>query len=75
MENRITVTREIAFKHNIQDMIGGDKKMPSKPIELFHDYPPDEIFVKYNWGARVDCGLGTKQNLKQRKGVVKWTEI
>ena len=75
MKNRITVIREPAFKHNIQDMIDRDMKMLSKPIELFHDYPPDEIFVKYNLGARVDCGLGTNQNLKQRKGVVKWTEI
>ena len=75
MKNRITVTRELDFKHNIQGMIDRDMKMLSKPIEFFHDYPPDEIFVKHNWGARVDCGLGTNQNLKQRKGVAKWTEI
>ena len=56
-----------AFKHNIQDMIDRDMKMLSKPIEFFHDYPPDGIFVKHNWGARVDCGLGTNQNLKQKK--------
>ena len=57
MKNRITVIRELAFKHNIQDMIDRDMKMLSKPIELFHDYPPDEIFVKCSWGARADRGL------------------
>ena len=57
MKNRITVTRKLSFKHNIQDMIDRDMKMLSKPIELFYDYPLDEIFVKHNWGVRVDCGL------------------